>query len=311
MYLPFYQLREEPFRLTPDPKFLQLADPHRDALKMLVDGIAERKGLMVLSGPLGTGKTTIVQALLTVLGRTYSAQMLPTALIVNPRLNRDELLETLLLEFDIPGTHGSKAARLAALQGLFFATERTSGTCLLIVDEAHLLPLDSLEEIRLLMNIDSHQQKLLQVVLCGQPELVDLLRQPEVRALQQRVAVRAALRALSSGEMRMYIAERLRIAGLETEIPFTAASMNQIFEYSGGIPRLINILCDTALAIGCATKRLTIGDHVVEEAAARHDLERLDAEPAPSFHGSKLDAKQEVFLNKELIPSQADSRRIT
>ena len=215
MYLNFYQLREEPFRLTPDPKFLQLAEPHRNALSVLAQGVVARKGLMLFSGPIGTGKTTILNGLLSILARSFPKETLPTAFIVNPRLSPEELLETLLFEFEVPRTFNSKPCRIAALQGLMFAASKERGTCLLLVDEAHLLTVDVLEEIRLLMNAESYHEKLLQVILCGQPELTDLLRTPALRAVQQRVAARASLRELSPGEARMYITERLRIAGLE------------------------------------------------------------------------------------------------
>lgn len=272
MYLTFYRLKEEPFRLTPDPKFLQLPEPHRDALTRLAHGVIGRKGLMLLSGPIGTGKTTILNGLLSVMARRYPAKQLPTALIVNPRLTSDELLEALLFEFEVPCGATSRPSRLAALQGLLFSAFRNGGTCLLIVDEAHLLSTDVLEEIRLIMNTDTYREKLLQVVLCGQPELTQLVNDPAVRALRQRIAERTALRALSQSEMRMYICERLRIAGLQQAIPFTSSSFEKIYECTAGVPRLINIVCDTCLSIGCETNRTEIGDDIVEEAATRHEL---------------------------------------
>jgi len=272
MYLTFYQLKEEPFRLTPDPKFLQLPEPHREALTRLAHGVIGRKGLMLLTGPIGTGKTTILNGLLSVMARRYPGKQLPTALIVNPRLTSEELLEALLFEFEVPCGATSRPSRLAALQSLLFGAFRNGGTCLLIVDEAHLLSADVLEEIRLIMNTDTYREKLLQVVLCGQPELTDLVNDPSVRALRQRIAERAGLRALSLSEMRMYVCERLRIAGLVQAIPFTSSSFDKIYAYTGGVPRLINIVCDTCLAIGYETKRREIGDDIVEEAATRHEL---------------------------------------
>ena len=242
---------------------------------MLVHGVVERRGLMLLSGPIGTGKTTILNGMLSVLARRDSPKPLPTALVVNPRLNADELLEMLLLEFEVPGANGSRPARLAALQNLLFATFKSGGTCLLIVDEAHLLSTAVLEEIRLLMNTESYQEKLLQVVLCGQPELAHLLNAPEVKPLRQRIAQRAALRALSLSEMRVYIGERLRIAGFDQPLPFSCSALDKIFEVTGGVPRLINIVCDTCLSLGSESKRSQIGEDMVEEAALRHEL--LDA----------------------------------
>lgn len=296
MYLTFYRLKEQPFRLTPDPKFLQLPEPHRDALTRLAHGVIGRKGLMLLSGPIGTGKTTVLNGLLSVMARRYPAKQLPTALIVNPRLTSEELLETLLFEFEVPCGATSRPSRLAALQGLMFGAYRGGGTCLLIVDEAHLLSLDVLEEVRLFMNTDSYREKLLQVVLCGQPELAQLLDEPAAKALRQRVAERTALRALSASEMRMYISERLRIAGLEQAIPFTSSSFEKIYGCTAGVPRLINIVCDTCLAIGCETNRLEIGDDIVEEAAARHQLSD-DAAAAETRLANDLKLKKNAERN--------------
>jgi general secretion pathway protein A len=294
MYLDFYKLTEEPFRLTPDPKFLQLAEPHRNALTSLAQAVIGRKGLVLFSGPVGTGKTTLLNGLLSMLGRSFSQHSLPTAFIVNPRLSSEELLETLLFEFEIPRSFNSKPSRLAALQSLLFATAREGGTCLLIIDEAHLMAADALEEIRLLMNADSYHEKLLQVILCGQPELIERLRLPEVQALQQRIAVRASLRELSASETRIYVAERLRIAGLEGVLPFTATAIQKIHECAGGVPRLINVVADTCLNIGWETRRKEISIDVVEEAAARHELESgaiSDGKPSlPVRSGNGLDA---------------------
>jgi general secretion pathway protein A len=298
MYLDFYKLLEEPFRLTPDPKFLQLAEPHRNALAVLAHGVAGRKGLMVLSGVVGTGKTTVLHGLLALLAGSFPQNTLSTALIVNPRLNPDELLETLLFEYEMPGNFTSKPARIAALQKMMFSASRSGGTCLLIIDEAHLLAADTLEEIRLLMNADSYQEKLLQVILCGQPELCELLQTPGLGALRQRIAQRAALRELSLGETRMYVSERLRIAGMQTAMPFPSAVLTKLHECSEGIPRMINILADTCLAIGAATKRNIISDDIVEEAVLQHgvmrgsygslaavppaDIERIESADSPS-----------------------------
>lgn len=309
MYLSYYHLREEPFRLTPDPKFLQLPEPHRGALTMLVHGVVERRGLMLLSGPIGTGKTTILNGMLSVLARRNPPKPLPTALIVNPRLTNDELLEMLLLEFEVSCTATSRPARLSALQGLLFSTFTNGGTCLLVVDEAHLLSKDVLEEIRLLMNTESYREKLLQVVLCGQPELAQLLNEPEVRPLRQRIAERAVLRALSQSEMRMYIRERLRIAGYDQPVPFTSSSLDKIFECTGGVPRLINIVCDTCLLIGSESKRTQIGDDIVEEAALRHEL-TVDSDPPGNGIGA-IQHKQVELTPLQLVGGSLQTAKPT
>jgi general secretion pathway protein A len=273
MYLEFYELKEEPFRLTPDPRFLQLAEAHRNALTALAQGVIGRKGLMQFTGPIGTGKTTLLHALLSMLAKSNPEKSLPTALLVNPRLTRDELLEALLFEYEVSARYESKACRIAALQGLMFAASKDGGTCLLIVDEAHLMSADVLEEIRLLMNADTYRDKPLQVILCGQPELGQVLREPALRALQQRIAVRAVLRELTQSETRMYISERMRVAGLATPLPFSASALDRMYEYTGGVPRLINILADTCLSIGFENKTAQIGEDIVDEGAARNEME--------------------------------------
>lgn len=305
MYLSYYGLKEEPFRLTPDPKFLQLAEPHRDALTMLVRGVVERRGLMVLSGAIGTGKTTILNGMLSVLDRREPHTPLPTALLVNPRLTADELLEMLLIEFEVPGTSTSRAARLIALQRLLFSTLAKRGTSLLVVDEAHLLSKEVLEEIRLLMNMEAYGEKLLQVVLCGQPELTALLNEPEVKALRQRIAHRAGLRALSQSEMRMYVRERMRTAGLDQALPFTAPALERVYACSGGVPRLINLICDACLRLGAESQRRQIGDDIVDEAAVVHAL------PMPGDSGEdEADAGRNEGLHPAPAPLLAGSSQV-
>src|SRR6267378_1371407 len=198
MYTAFYNLREEPFRLTSDPRFFHLAEPHAAALATLVEAVMRRKGFVLMTGPIGTGKTTVVHTALQILTeRAATNHPISSAFILNPTLSREEFLEMLLSEFEIPCTSASKPARLAALQRMLLETQRKGGTSLLLVDEAHLLTPELLEEIRLLSNADTYQEKLLQIVLCGQPELLALLRKPELRALRQRVASSCSLRPLN------------------------------------------------------------------------------------------------------------------
>lgn len=273
MYTTFYQLREEPFRLTPDPRFLHLAEPHRAVLMTLLEGIILRKGFVVVTGPIGTGKTTLLHTALQILSSQSNAKMsFASAFLVNPTLSRDEFLEALLEEFEVSCPFASKPRRLAALHQMLLEVQRRGGTAVLLIDEAHLLSGELLEEIRLLSNADSYREKLLQIVLCGQPELWPLLRRPEMRALQQRIAGRGQLRALSSAETRTYIAERLHSAGLRGNNPFPHATLEAVHQYSQGIPRLINLLCDSCLSLGFAHQEKQIGVDIVEEAANRLDL---------------------------------------
>jgi len=281
MYTTFYGLNEEPFRLTPDPRFLHLAEPHREVLTSLVGGILQRKGILVATGPIGTGKTTLLHAALNYLStQTGSAPRLSTAFVTNPALSREELLEAILDEFEISCASSSKPRRLAALHEMLLGVQRSGGTSVLIVDEAHLLTMDLLEEIRLLTNTDLHHEKLLQVILSGQPELLPVLRRPELRALKQRVASWSQLRPLTSPETRVYIAERLHAAGLRTATPFSTPAQDAIHHYSQGVPRLINLLCDKCLAMGCTAKSRQLGQDVVQKAAQHLEIGTTSREEA-------------------------------
>src|SRR5437660_1400928 len=267
MYTPFYNRREEPFRLTSDPRFFHLAEPHAAALATLVEAVMRRKGFVLMTGPIGTGKTTVVHTALQILTeRAATNHPISSAFILNPTLSREEFLEMLLSEFEIPCTSASKPARLSALQRMLLETQRKGGTSLLLVDEAHLLTPELLEEIRLLGNTDTYQEKLLQIVLCGQPELFTVLHRPELRALQQRIAGSCQLRPLSLPETRAYIAERLHAAGLRGPAPFTSTAVERIHAISDGVPRLINLLCDGCLSLGFEMKRKQIDTSIVEQA---------------------------------------------
>jgi general secretion pathway protein A len=295
MYTAFYHLREEPFKLTSDPRFFHLAEPHAIALSALIEAVMRRQGFMVLTGQIGVGKTILLHTALQILTeRASGGKPLASAFILNPKLSRDEFLETLLMEFEIPCTSTSKPARLAALNRMLQNVQRKGGTSVLLVDEAHLLSPDLLEEIRLLSNADTHQEKPLQIVLSGQPELLGLLQRPDMRAVLQRIARNYTLRPLSFPELRAYVAERLYAAGFrEAEYPFPTPALEVIFRFSKGVPRLINLLCDTCLVIGCKTKRPSIQVDMVEEAVAELKLvEMSTAEPvkesvmAPAYSGN-------------------------
>src|SRR5690349_12697841 len=184
MYLAFYKLQKPPFRLTADPHFFHLADPHRNALTKLLRGIAGRKGIMVLTGPIGTGKTTVLNALMYLTSKTSPEHKISTAFLVNPVLTREEFLEWLIDDFEVACSGKSRPQRLQALYRVFREAQKAGGTSLLIIDESHLLSTEVLEDIRLISNMDCHQEQLLQVVLCGQPELGSKLLQPAVKALR-------------------------------------------------------------------------------------------------------------------------------
>ncbi len=268
MYTAFYQLKEEPFRLTPDPRFLHLADPHRTALKVLLQGVLQRKGFTVVAGPVGTGKTTLLHTALQILTEKSEGRgRLVSAFLVNPTLAPAELLEAVLDEYEITCTATSKPRRLAALHQMLFQTQQQGGTAILLIDEAHLMSVELLEEIRLLGNTDTYQEKLLQIVLCGQPELFAVLQRPELQALQQRIASTCLLRPLSLPETRAYMAERMHAAGLRGSSPFTGTAVEVIHRLTGGVPRLINLLSDACLLCGFELKRKQIDQFLVEQAS--------------------------------------------
>jgi general secretion pathway protein A len=299
MYTAFYNLKEQPFRLTPDPRFLHLAEPHRIALKVLLEGVLLRKGFLVMVGPVGTGKTTMLHAALHMLSeRSVGTNRLATAFLVNPTLTRDEFFEAVLDEFEITSDSSSKPRRLAALHQMLLETQQRGATAVLFVDEAHLLPPDLLEEIRLLSNADTYQEKLLQIVLCGQPELSTLLDRDDLRALRQRIAARCELRPLSLPETRAYITERLYAAGLRGPGPFAGAALEAVYEVSGGVPRLINLLCDGSLSIGFALRQKQIERDIVDEAASNLGLLSVPATPTrpPSETGLQPDQKDKAPL---------------
>lgn len=265
MYAAFYGLKDEPFRLTPDPRYLHLSEPHQKALTAVLEGIVYRKGLVMITGPIGTGKTTIVHSALQIL---WDKKMpVKSALLFNPTLTREEFFEMMLDEFEVECAATSKPKRLAALQQMFVETQSKGGTSVLFIDEAHLLSAELLEEIRLLGNSDFHQEKPLQIVLCGQPELIALMARPKLSALQQRIALRANLRALSKAEMHAYIAERLHAADLRGPSPFTPPALDEIYASSNGVPRLINLICDGCLSLGYRTGRPTVQPDMVEDVA--------------------------------------------
>jgi general secretion pathway protein A len=279
VYLEFYNLKREPLCLTPDPKFLHLADPHRNALVALVQGVIRRRGFMVATGPVGTGKTTILNALLHLLSNLHKngERKLVSAFLVNPLLTRDEFLETLLDEFELQVPSTTKPRRLLALHELFLEAQSKGGTAVLLIDEAHLLTVELLEEIRLLTNMDTHREKLLQVILCGQPELATLLLQPQMRALRQRIALLAQLRPLTAGETCSYIEQRMRLAGLQGPLPFSAAALEEIYRRTQGVPRLINLLCDSCLTVALQVRRKDVDTEVVHVAVSG-----LTLTPAPA-----------------------------
>jgi len=259
--LAFFGLQQKPFNPTPDPRFLYASPGHRECLAQLLYGVQERKGFILLTGEIGTGKTTLLRTLLSrVDGNTASAFVFDTTLPF------EGLLEYILEDFGVAKPGESHVQRLIALNNFLIERRRAGQNTVLVLDEAQNLDLHALEQIRLLSNFETDTEKLLQILLVGQPELLDTLDRPELRQLKQRIGLRCRLLPLTAKQIRDYIRTRLRIAGARDLGLFSDAAITRIAEYSGGIPRLINTLCDHCLLIGYADQIRRIDRKIVEEA---------------------------------------------
>jgi general secretion pathway protein A len=259
--LAFFGLQQKPFNPTPDPRFLYPSPGHREALAQLLYGVQEQKGFILLTGEIGTGKTTLLRTLLTRLdGNTASAFVFDTTLPF------EGLIEYILEDFGVAKPGESHAQRLIALNNFLIERRRAGQNTILVLDEAQNLDVRALEQIRLLSNFETHTEKLLQILLVGQPELLDKLDRPDLRQLKQRIGLRCRILPLTAEQTRDYIRTRLRIAGASDLGLFSDAAIIRIAEHSGGIPRLINTLCDHCLLIGYADQIRRIDRKIVEEA---------------------------------------------
>jgi general secretion pathway protein A len=257
MYEAFYGLTEKPFGGTPDPRFLYLSPGHREALAHLAYGVQERKGFLVLTGEVGTGKTTMLNAL-----RQRLHHSTAVATVANPFLSFDEMLEGMLADFGGQAVSASRLHRLKALEALLARRTAAGCTSVLVVDEAHDLDAQCLEQIRLLSNFETPQEKSLQILLVGQPELAEMLERPALRQLRQRVALRYAIVPLSVAETGAYIVSRLRRAGARDARVFTLDAVSLIAAHAGGIPRLINRVCDLCLVTAFGMDRRTVDEDI-------------------------------------------------
>jgi len=261
MYLTFYGLKERPFNTTPDPKFLYPTPAHREALARLVYGIQQNKGFIALTGEVGTGKTTLLHALLQRLDDSTAV-----AFLFNSTLSFDGVLEYMLEEVGIGKTATTPAQRLFALNNFLVERRRVGQNTVLILDEAQNLDPRTLEQIRLLSNFETSGDKLIQILIVGQPELRVKLNLPELRQLKQRIALSSTIRPLTPKETHECIRTRLRIAGASDLGIFSDRAVARIAEYTAGIPRLINILCDHCLVIGYAEQERRISVGIVDQA---------------------------------------------
>jgi general secretion pathway protein A len=260
MYTKFYNLKEKPFNLTPDPNFLFLGETHREALAHLFYAVKERKGFMVMTGEVGTGKTTLIHALL----RKLDADT-KTVFIFNPILDSKDFFKFFCFDLGIQAREQTKGECLLDIYRFLVESYKKHSTVVLIIDEAHNLNPALLEEIRLLSNFETAKDKLIQIILVGQPELNVTLNLPEFRQLKQRISLWCYINPLNQKEMDAYIESRLRKAGVEKSF-FAPDAIDEIYRYSRGIPRLINIVCDNALLIGYAIGQKKIKRKIIREA---------------------------------------------
>jgi len=262
MYTAFYGLREKPFALSPDPRFLFLAASHREALAHVLYGIEQGEGFIAVTGEVGTGKTTLCRTLLERLGPDTEV-----AFVFNPTLSGEDLLRAICMEFGLL-TEGRTRAELSdQLNQFLLEQKRDHRRVLLIVDEAQNLASETLEQIRLLSNLETATSKLIQILLFGQPELDDKLDSTELRQLRQRISVRWSLGSLSAAETREYVRHRLRIAAESDPDIFSSRALSEVHRRARGIPRLVNLLCDRALLAGYAAGEKRIGPDLIGVAA--------------------------------------------
>jgi general secretion pathway protein A len=273
MYTDFFGLQKLPFNLTPDPAFLYLPPKHRQALAGLTYAILERKGFAVLTGDAGTGKTTLINSVLSRL----PAGRVESSFILNPTLTASEFLEIVMLDFDIPDVPASKAQRLWKLQEFLAQVHHQNRYAVLVIDEAHKLSLEVLEEIRLLGNYESASEKFLQILFLGQTELDDLLNRRDLRQLKQRIGLRLYIDPLTPSEVQQYIRVRWAKAGAKEASPFSQDAQALIIQLSQGIPRLINSLCDSSLLMAFGEDSLFVGANYVRDAGANLGL--IDVPP--------------------------------
>ncbi|MEN8161162.1 MAG: AAA family ATPase, partial [Myxococcota bacterium] len=280
MYTEFYGLREKPFSLSPDPRFLFLSASHREALAHLLYGIEQGEGFIAITGEVGTGKTTLCR---TLLQRLEPGSEI--AFLFNPQLSGLELLQAITAEFGLPVEGQSRRELMAQLNDFLLTKKQEGRRVLLLIDEAQNLDSEALEQVRLLSNLETDTQKLIQIVLIGQPELDAMLESPHLRQLRQRISVRWRLSPLSASETRDYVRHRLRVAAGKPVDVFTEMALREVHRRSTGIPRIVNRLCDRALLAGYSDGSREIGLAAV--AQAQRELEGGGEEPRSAGIGGE------------------------
>jgi general secretion pathway protein A len=293
MYKSFFGLKENPFNVNPDPRFLYLTNQVEETLTGLMYGIQTRKGFITLTGEVGTGKTTLVNRLLDWL----HSRRARTAFLFNSRMNSNQLFDFILAEFEITCDSKSKSQQLMKLNHWLLDRYRRGETVVLIIDEAQNLTYPVLEEVRLLTNLETSTEKLLQIVLSGQPELEEKLKLPQLRQLRQRIMLRCRTAPLTKEQTQEYITERLKTAGASGEPIFSPKAMETVHLYSLGIPRVVNLLCEHALVNSYVEQQRPIQPKIVEDVAREFQLDEI--EPIAPVGASKADTdvyNSEAFL---------------
>ncbi len=277
MYEQHYGLIEPPFSLTPDPKYFYRSIGHTRAFELLQYGIERREGFMLVYGDIGTGKTTLCR---TVLGAID--EHVHTALLLNPFLSETDLIKAILEDFDVklPGRKGDRSSLtkqdlINALNNFLLKTLESGGRAVVLIDEAQNIPMATLEQIRIISNLETNKEKLLQIVLVGQLNLIDVLSQPALRQLFQRVSIKCELSALSETEVGDYLRHRLSVAGASpSSVSFAPDGVEEIYDYSGGVPRLINLIADRSLLAGMALGAATLDSGVTRQAINNLQLKK-------------------------------------
>jgi len=300
MYKKFFGLKENPFNVNPDPRYLYLTPNTQEALACLTYGIETRKGFILLTGEVGTGKTTLINKLLEWLHK----ERVFTAFVFNPRLSVSQFLDFMMADFGIPCESNQKGQMLLKLNQWLLDRYQAGERAVLVVDEAQNLSPQMLEEIRLLTNLETSTEKLLQIVLAGQPELEQKLNQPQLRQLRQRITLRAKTRQLTLEETQGYIQERMRIAGAENPDIFSPEAVAAVHRFARGIPRVTNLLCEHALVSSFVDQKNPVPPEIVEEVARDFDLHIVDplAQTPPPAPAAPIPASGETNGNGDQPP---------
>ena len=276
MYLDFYRLKREPFRITPDPEFLYLSPGHKEALAAIAYGVEQRKGIIAVTGQVGTGKTTILRSYLD----KADPERLKSAYVLNPNVSFPALLRTIFRELGIPPGSGDVSGLVDRFQQYLIEEYEKDNTVVLFIDEAQNTPVETLENLRMLSNLESSADKLLQIVLCGQPELESLLGRSELRQLRSRIAIRADIPPLSRKESLAYFRHRMSLSSEDGSDIFTRAALERIVRKAKGNPRAINVLCDNALITGYGA-----GETKVSFRTAGEIIADMEGRTAPGIPG--------------------------